>query len=148
VTRTARVDLPTGGRTPPEAFSLASGVTVQLCRTSVQAAGEPSTRITLLLDARGAGMLSEADLTQALTQVPSPGIVAGLVSAGSGLVDVVTLPEFVDASEDLALAAAVCSASWGWDESERIHVTVNGRGWDVTADCRAGAWRAAVVGRH
>lgn len=143
--RIARVDLPTDAGTAPEMFSLASGVTVQVCRTSVQAAGAPSTLITLLLDERGLAMPTEADLANFLTQSPSAGIVAGLLSVQSGSASVATLPQFVDASEDLALAAAVCSASWGWDESERIRVTVNGREWHVTPGFRDGAWMAAIA---
>lgn len=145
MTRTARVDLPTGIRTAVEPFSLASGVTVQVCRTSVQADGEPSTLITLLLDVRGLAMPTDADLEKALTLTPSPGTVAGLLSPGSGSASVTTLPQFVNASEDLALAAAVCLASWGWDESERIRVAVNGREWNVTPRFHSGAWMANIV---
>jgi hypothetical protein len=143
--RNARVDLPTGVQAAVETFSLASGVTVQVCRTSVQAENGPSTLITLLLDERGLAMPTESDLANFLTQSPSPGIVAGLLSAQSGSASVATLPQFVNASEELALVAAVCSASWGWDESERIHVTVNGREWHVTPYFRDGAWMATIA---
>lgn len=142
--RDARVDLPTGVQTALETFELASGVTVQVCRTSVQAGDQRSKPISLLMHVEAQVMPTEADLETALTQDPSLEIVAGMLSARSGEASVFTLPKFVSASEEIAQAAAVCKASWGWDESVRIHVTVNGREWDVTPRFRAGAWRATI----
>ena len=49
----------------------------------MQADGEPSTLITLLLDVRGLAMPTDADLEKALTLTPSPGTVAGLLSPGA-----------------------------------------------------------------
>jgi hypothetical protein len=142
--RDARVDLPTGIQAAPETFMLASGVTAQVCRASLQAGDQPSRRIGLLMHMEAQAMPTDTDLEMALAQVPSLGIVAGLLSARSGEASVVTLARFTTASEEIAQAAAACTASWGWDESDHIHVTVNGRGWDVTPRFRDGAWRATI----
>lgn len=72
-------------------------------------------------------------------------IVAGLriPEPGKAIVSSPTAPSGAD--EDVAMVAAVCAASWGWDESPSIHVIVNGRGRDVTASFRDHVWTATVA---
>jgi hypothetical protein len=120
-------------------------MTVQICRASVHRHDGRSTQIALLLDAQGLVLPTETDLANLRSTSSSFGIVAGLQAAVGGKAVVRTLPEFDAASVDIALAAAVCAASWGWDESECIHVTVNGREWDVSAAFWDGVWTAAVA---
>jgi hypothetical protein len=76
--------------------------------------------------------------------MPTSGILAGLQSPRSGEADVVMLPEFGSAAEDVAFTAAVCAASWGWDESEYIRVRVSDRSWDIVPSFRDGAWMAQI----
>ena len=144
MTEYARVDLPTGIRTKSEIVTLQSGVEVQVCRASVQRAHAPSLEVVLLLDAFGRTLASSAGLRQ-LTHLTSPaGILAGLLSARSGEAVVVTLPECEGAAEDVALTAAVCAASWGWDESESIRVQMNDRSWSVVSSFQDGQWMARI----
>lgn len=145
MTDRAYIDLPTGVHTAIETAVLESGVTVQVCRTSVRRDDRPSTQVILVLDVQGLVLPTEADLLNLLATSLFLGTVAGLQTTDSGKVKVITLPEFDGAPEDIALAAAVCAASWGWDESELIRVTVNDRAWDVTPAFRDGAWTATLA---
>ena len=144
MTEYARVDLPTGVRTSSEIVTLQSGVEVQVCRASVQRANRPSLRVVLLLDTFGRALATSADLRQLTHLTSATDVLAGLLSARSGEAVVVTLPEFEAAAEDVALTAAVCAASWGWDESEYIRVQVNDRWWNVAPSVRDGIWMAQI----
>jgi len=136
----ARVDLPIGMQAHSEVATLASGAEVQVCRASVRRADGQIRQILLLLDSRGRELPTLADLQHLTALSPPGGVLAGLLSARSGEVEVVVLPELEDAAEAVAHAAAVCATSWGWDESESIHVTTGDRSWDVVPRFRDGAW--------
>lgn len=140
----ARVDLPTGVRTSIETVILQSGVGVQVCRTSVHPANAPAHQVTLLFDELGSPLPTQTDLSSLAGSLADSGILAGMQSARSGEAAVVTRPEFESAAESIALAAAVCAASWGWDESEYIRVRVNDQEWEVVAEFREGAWMARI----
>jgi len=144
VTNPAHVELPTGVQSADDTVLLESGVVVQVCRASVRHANGPSVQITLLLDMQALVLPTEGDLSK-LRGTASRSILAGLRTIDSGKVSAITLPEYDAASEDIALAAAVCAASWGWDESECIHVTVNDQQWDVTPLFRDGGWTATLA---
>lgn len=145
MTNRAHIDLPTGVQSEAETVTLESGITAQVCRTSVRHDDGSSIEITLLLDMQGLVLPTEADLLRLRVASPSVGILAGLQLGGSGKAEAITLPEFYAAGEYVALASAVCAASWGWDESESIHVIVNRRAWKVTPAFRDGMWTATAA---
>ena len=129
----------------PETVTLQSGATFQVCRVQVSHAGGSSVRVTLLLDAEGLARPTAADLARSYSASAALGIVASLRIPETGSVVVITPNASGEAVEDVAMAAAVCAASWGWDESPRMHVVVNERGWDVAPVFCDGVWTAAIV---
>ena len=141
----AQVDLPTGVRTESEIVTLQSGAEVQVCRTSVHRVHKASVDVVLLLDTFGRVLATPADLQQFAYLASSNGIIAGLLSAHSGEATVITQAAGEVEAEDVAFAAAVCCASWGWDESDRIRVDLNGQSRVVAPRFREGRWTAQRV---
>jgi hypothetical protein len=135
-----------GGIVPAEFIPLASGERVMVCRTTVQRGGV-STPVTLFLPQPGDPALSRNDLEAVVGQDPVIGVPAVLEASGTGEATVTVRPADVPRTEFVAMAAAVCAASWGWDESGTIRVIVNDASLMVTARY-AGVnerWHATIV---
>ena len=140
---TARVELPTGMVAAEDIVVLSSGESVRACRATVQRDGR-KTRVTLLASMGGEWALDTASHAPLVEREPAGAIVVGVELNGEGSATVVG-PHVPDGSiVDVAAAAGVNAASWGWDESATIHVTVNGTSLEVTPTYRAGAWFATV----
>ena len=140
---TSRVELPIGVVSADEVVVLASGISVQACRATVQR-DEQRARVTLLLVNPGEAPL-DAAACAALAAREAPGtIVVGVEFAGTGSATVNVSGVPVTALPDVAAATGVCAASWGWDESATIQVEMNGVVWTVRPTYRAGAWYATV----
>ena len=114
-----------GGIVQPDFLTLASGQPVVVCRTTVQR-GALSTPVTLLFPQPGEAVPSERDLDAVLAQDPRVGVPAVLQASGEGEAAVVARGADAACTELVAMAAAVCAASWGWDETPIVRVDVNG----------------------
>jgi hypothetical protein len=120
------VTMPDGpdGIVPAQSVTLASGQPVMVCRTTVLR-GTISTSVTLFLPDPGERVPSGQDLEAVVEKDPGVGVPAVLQASGTGEATVVTRLADVPTIEAVAMAAAVCVASWGWDESPSIRVSVN-----------------------
>lgn len=134
------------GIVPAEFVPLAPGEPVMVCRTTVQR-GTLSTAVTLFLPEPGERAPSGRALQAVVEQDPVLGVPAVLQASGTGEATVVVRPADVLRTELVAMAAAVCAASWGWDESAIIRVRVNDASLPVEPRY-AGVgekWHAAIV---
>ena len=143
MTATARVDLPIG-LIPADFVTLPSGARLPACRATVQR-GDATTPVTLLMAQPGEPMPTVDELATLASQDRTGAVVVGLDATGTGQATV-HAPSATDAvAEAVVLAAAVCTVSWGWDESPEIHVTLNGRAWAVSAIYGDEAWFATIA---
>src|SRR5687767_9266568 len=101
------------GIVPAQFVTLASGQPVVVCRTTVQR-GTLSTSVTLFLPEPGERAPNTHDLEAVVEQDPGVGVPAVLHASGTGEATVVARPADVARSAFVAMAAAVCAASWGW----------------------------------
>ena len=145
MTATARVDLPIG-LVPADIVTLPSGARLPACRATVQR-GDATTPVTLLMAQPGEPTPTVDELATLAAEDPTGAVVVGLDATGTGQATV-HAPIATDAvTEAVVLAAAVCTVSWGWDESPEIHLTLNGRVWAVSAIYRDEAWFATITER-
>ena len=112
------------GIVPIDFATLASGRPVVVCRTYVQR-GEVRTPVTLFLSQPGDPAPEGRELDALQNDASGLGLGAVLEASGAGEAMVVARSADVASQELLAMAAAVCAASWGWDESAIIRVSVN-----------------------
>lgn len=134
------------GIVPAHFVTLASGQPVVVCRTTVQRGGLSSS-VTLLLPEPGEQAPSTLDLEVVVEQDPGVGVPAVLHASGAGEATVVARAADVAKSAFVAMAAAVCAASWGWDESALIRVRVNDASFLVEPRYAGTGkqWHAAIV---
>lgn len=138
----ARVEVPTG-IAMGDLLRLPSGVAIQACRATVwhEAA---TTRVTLLLPSPGEPPLTVAALAEAAATDTASVVVATLEASGAGQATVVGAVA-IEHREAVAMAAAVCAASWGWDESPRICVSLDEQQWVVAPEYRGTTWYATIM---
>jgi hypothetical protein len=139
----ARVQLSTGVG-PPEFVRLPSGADVPACRTTVLL-DDDIVSVTLLLTEPGEPPPGLPDLATLVAEGPADACVVALEADGIGHA-AVAAPALPDAlALPVAMAAAVCAASWGWDESPQITVSLNeGRPWVIAPTYRDETWHATL----
>ena len=136
------VELPTGivaeDRVRPSA-----GSGIQACRATVRQAAT-TTRVTLLLPSPGEPLPTVGTLAEVAAIEPAGTVLATLEASGAGEVTC-TGPVPIAHRDAVAMAAAVCAASWGWDESPRIRVSLEAQQWVVAPRYRDATWHATIV---
>ena len=143
MTATARVDLPVG-LIPADFVTLPSGARLPACRAKVQLRNR-TILVTLLMAQPGEQAPSDPELATLSAADPAGAVVVGLEATGTGQATVTAPVAAESSAEAVVLAAAVCTVSWGWDESPEILVTLNGRASAVSAVYRDEAWFATIT---
>jgi hypothetical protein len=123
---------------------LPSGEHIQICRATV-GEEDAAQHIVLFLPAPFADPLTLDSLTPALSREPAGTVGALLRASAEGRATVEVLGEHSSCARQVAAVAAVMRASWGWDESPTIVVTVNGTPLDVAPRCIGDRWTAAGI---
>jgi hypothetical protein len=144
---TATVDIEKTGSTPLQADFVrhASGALLQVCRATVRS-GSVVERVTIFAGADGTwGDTIGVDALSALVRgEPAETIPALLREGTEGRAQVEVGPESESRATAIAQATAVMRASWAWDESAVITVSINGTPHFVAPQFTGSEWRATI----
>jgi hypothetical protein len=126
-------------------IAYANGTRHQVCRATVRSARDAQRILLILLSQEGESSQPLASLTELAASEP-PGAISAFVAHGLEDRSIVTVdPVHVAHSSQIAAAVAVMRASWAWDQSPAMRISVNGRRFAVVPRYSGTTWEATIT---